>query len=328
VPTYDQSIRPARRAFLQTVGAEALRELHRCSGWRHLGVALQPLGVLAAAVFVVLRYGDRWYAWIPASVAIGFAIFSLTVLLHEVVHGVVFTQRRPRAERVLAYLYAVASGLAPTQFFRWHLDHHDHLGTADQDPKRAWLTPKRVRRWFKALYLTPALFPIYFRAARQAAVGYPADVRRRIRHERILTTSFHLLVLAGIVAWGGWLLALKLYGIPVFFVFPVAFTLNRLGQHYDVDPTDPARWGTLMRPSPWLWDRVFLWSNYHLEHHYFPRVPCYRLPALRRALEPFFAAREVPSRSYAGLLRQWFAENRVPHTDWSQAACPKIDSAA
>ena len=28
----------------------------------------------------------------------------------------------------------------------------------------------------------------------------------------------------------------------MFFVFPVAFTLNRLGQHYDIDPADPAKW--------------------------------------------------------------------------------------
>ena len=28
----------------------------------------------------------------------------------------------------------------------------------------------------------------------------------------------------------------------------------------------------------WFWDFAFLNSNYHLEHHYFPGVPFYRLP--------------------------------------------------
>ena len=32
----------------------------------------------------------------------------------------------------------------------------------------------------------------------------------------------------------------RVYAVPVFLVFPVAFVLNRLGQHYDIDPTDPA----------------------------------------------------------------------------------------
>ena len=31
----------------------------------------------------------------------------------------------------------------------------------------------------------------------------------------------------------------------------------------------------------WFWDFLFLNSNYHLEHHYFPGVPFYRLPQVR-----------------------------------------------
>ena len=78
-----------------------------------------------------------------------------------------------------------------------------------------------------------------------------------------------------------------LYAVPVFLVFPPAFALNRLGQHYDIVPAEPAKWGTRMARSP-FWEFVYLWSNHHLEHHYFPAVPFYRLPALNAALEPFF----------------------------------------
>ena len=94
----------------------------------------------------------------------------------------------------------------------------------------------------------------------------------------------------------------------MFFIFPIAFTLNRLGQHYDIDPADPAKWGTLMR-GHWFWDFAFLNSNYHLEHHYFPGVPFYRLPRLQRALVPFYEQQEHaladvrPSWSTAGSSR-------------------------
>ena len=37
-----------------------------------------------------------------------------------------------------------------------------------------------------------------------------------------------------------------------------------------------------------FWEIVYLWSNYHLEHHYFPAVPFYRLRELNAALTPFF----------------------------------------
>ena len=52
----------------------------------------------------------------------------------------------------------------------------------------------------------------------------------------------------------------------------------------------------------WFWDFAFLNSNYHLEHHYFPGVPFYRLPALQRALVPFYERQGMRWRNYAGLL--------------------------
>jgi fatty acid desaturase len=316
--TYDQAIREVRAEIRQTVDAQTLRTLHRRSGWRHALVALGPLLVLVVAVLLALRFGDRPWIWVPASIAIGFAIFSLTVLLHEVVHGLITERTMPRLRALLAWAYAVPSGLAASQFKRWHLDHHRWLGTDDLDPKRAELSPKRTARWLKALYFTPGLFPIYFRAAKRAGSVYPAELRGRIRKERWIGIGFHLGVLVSLIVFAGPLAALRVYVIPVFFVFPVAFTLNRIGQHYDVQASDPARWGTLLEPSPWLWDPIFLWSNYHLEHHLFPGVPCYRLRALRRALAPFFEARGVPSRSYGGLLIDWLLRNRKPHTDWAR----------
>jgi fatty acid desaturase len=314
--TFDQASRTFLPELARSLGTEPLRLLHRPSGWRHAWVALQPLAVLAASVFAILRWPDLWYAWVPASIAIGFCVFSLTTLLHEVVHQTVFASRRPRLNRLLGHLYACPSGLSQTQFTRWHLDHHATLGTTDQDPKRAYLSPKRQARWFKALYVTPALFPIYFRAARKAMAGYPPEVKRRIRVERTAAILLHLAIPTVLWLTLGPVYALKLHLLPVFVVFPVAFTINRLGQHYDVDASDPAAWGTLLEPSPFLWDRIYLFSNYHLEHHYFPRVPCYRLPALRRLLDPFFVQRGIPARRYGGLLWDWFVRNAKPHARW------------
>jgi fatty acid desaturase len=314
---YHESSKALRAELAHAIPKERLKGLHEVSGWRHAAVVLRQAVVLAAAVFVILRWGDRWWAWIPASVAIGFVVFGFLHLLHEVVHRTVFASHASPWNRVLGLVYGTLGGLSASQFERWHLDHHEWLGTTDKDPKRANLTPKRVARWFKALYATPALFPIYFRAAARAAAGYEPALRRRIAWERRATTVFHLGLAATLWATLGFEAAAKLHLVPVLVVFPVLFTVNRLGQHYDVDPDDPAAWGTLLVPSPWSWDVLFLWTNYHLEHHYFPRVPMYRLPALRRELDPFFEARGIRPRSYAGLLWDWFVRNRAPHTDWA-----------
>ncbi len=313
---WDKAASTFRSDLAAAVPTETLRALHKIVPWRHALIVLRQLVVLVAAVIVILAYSDLWYAWVPASIVIGFVIFDFTVLVHEVVHEVVVADRKSAWHRVLGHLYALPSGLSCSQFTRWHLDHHDHLGTDDADPKRHYLTPKIVTRSYKALYLTAALFPIYFRAARAAARDYPADLTRRIAWERRAAILLHLAIPALLWWQLGYMAALQLHLLPVFVVFPVAFTLNRLGQHYDIDPEDPAQWGTVMRPSPLLWDRIFLWSNYHLEHHYFPRVPMYHLPALHRALKPFFDERKMRRRTYGGLLFDWLVRNRTPHTRW------------
>ena len=297
-----------------------MRDLHRKSAVRHFIVAVRQFAILAFATWGLIRFRNP-IIWIPLALVQGFTIFDFTILLHEVVHHTVFERRRPLIERALALLYAIPSGISASQFTRWHLDHHAELGSAEDDPKRHHLSPKVNKPWFKLLYCTPALFPIYFRAARREAATYPDDLQHTIGWERKVSVAAHLIAIALLWYFFGFYAAVRTSIIPVFFVFPIAFTLNRLGQHYDIDPDDPAKWGTLMK-GHWFWDFAFLNSNYHLEHHYFPGVPFYRLPQLQRALLPFYQRRRMRWQSYGRLVYGWLIENRAPHTNWSAPASP------
>jgi fatty acid desaturase len=313
----------ALRAELgEAMSRDAMRALHCKSAWRHGIVSARQFAILGLATWGLIRF-ENPFIWIPLALVQGFTVFNFTILLHEVVHHTVFDRRRPAGERILAFLYAIPSGISPSQFTRWHLDHHAELGSAEEDPKRHHLSPKRNARWYKLLYCTPVLFPIYFRAARKESATYEADLQRRIAMERRVSIAAHLLALGAVWYFFGWYAAVRTNIIPVFFVFPIAFTLNRLGQHYDIDPDDPAKWGTLLR-GHWFWDFAFLNSNYHLEHHYFPGVPFYRLPALQRALIPFYERKGTRWQTYGRLLYGWFVENRAPHTDWSRDAAPAL----
>jgi fatty acid desaturase len=311
---YSQHAAAFRAELGRVIDRDTVRALHAKAPVRHLLVAARQFALLAGATWAVVSFSDPW-VWIPLAVVSGVTIFNFTVLLHEVVHHAIFERRRPALERLIGYLYAIPSGISATQFTRWHLDHHAQLGSSEADPKRHHLSPKVNARWYKLLYCTPALFPIYFRAARRESVTYPHEVQRRIARERRVSMACHLAALVGLAWWGGWDVALRAYVVPVFFVFPVAFTLNRLGQHYSIDPGDPAAWSTLVR-GHWFWDVVYLNSNYHLEHHYFPGVPFYRLPALQRALQPFYEQRGLHWHTYGGLIRGWLVDNQAPHTKW------------
>src|SRR5512145_2791904 len=171
-----------------------MRQFHRKSAWRHLLVAARQFGILGVATWALIRF-ENPLIWVPIAVVQGFTIFNFTVLLHEVVHHTVFVRRRPLAEQILGLIYAVPSGISASQFTRWHLDHHAELGSDEDDPKRHHLSPKVNARWYKLLYCTPVLFPIYFRAARREAASYPPELQRRIGRERRLAVAAHLSVL-------------------------------------------------------------------------------------------------------------------------------------
>ncbi|MFZ2492237.1 MAG: fatty acid desaturase [Thermoanaerobaculia bacterium] len=322
---YSEHARQLRADLAAEVPAEALRELHRRRPLLHAVIAIANVAALAGSA-VAIALLDQWYLWLPFAFVAGFAVFDFTVLLHEVVHRTVIDPRRNLLYRLLGLAYAIPSGISATQFTKWHLDHHAGLGSDEEDPKRHYLSPKINARWLKLLYFTPALFPIYFRAAARETASYPPELRRRIARERLVTIGFHLSLLA-LIAWaGGPFMAWKLYVVPVFLVFPIAFALNRLGQHYDIDPADPAQWSTLVKGSR-FWSSVFLFSNYHLEHHYFPAVPFYNLPKLQTVLLPFFEKRGMKPVGYGQLLWGYLVLNRRPHTKFAEAPRPTLAQA-
>lgn len=295
------------------VDAESLAKLHRISGFRHAVTALRLILSVAVIASITARYSSPW-VWVPLGLVQGIHVLGFLILLHDAIHGLVFKNPHPRADRFLAFLYALPAGISALQFSRWHLDHHTELGSNVHDPKRAYLTPKIIRRWFKALYCTPFLFVIYSRASAKEAKSYDPRFRSAIRGERMVVLAVHFLLI-------GWLASVdaavlwRAYIFPLFFMFPIAFTINRLGQHYDIDPRSPEKWSTRIDGNP-IVRFLFLASNHHIEHHYYPGVPLYRLAALNRLLRPFFAARGIDNRSYSGLLFDWFVRNKTPHTAW------------
>jgi fatty acid desaturase len=317
---YSEHAQFVKQELAAEIDREEIRKLHRIQPARHFLIVLRQLLLVAGSVFILIRYDTPWI-WIPAAFALGFTIFNFTVLLHEVVHNAVFEPGKKSRlfNRIAGLFYAFPSGISASQFTKWHLDHHAELGSTTDDPKRFYLSPKRNKRWLKILYFTPALFFIYFRAAARETATYAQDLQTRINRERLFTILFQLVLAALCYFPGGPGVLLRVYVVPVFFVFPIAFALNRLGQHYNIRPTDPAQWSTLVKSS-WFWNFWFLYSNFHLEHHYFPGVPFYNLLRVHQLLQPFYARRGMKAYSYSELFYRYIVLNEAPHTDWEPAS--------
>lgn len=313
--SYYKNIGSLKNDLGAAIPREELRDLHRVSALRHFLVAGRHWALFLLCGWALIQDQYRWL-WPIAAILQGANILGFLILVHEQVHQVIFEKRRPRLEYFLGLLYAAPSAISVTQFTHWHLDHHNELGHPEDDPKRAHLSPKKNSRWLKLLYCTPALFAIYAKAAKEEVATYAPQERSRITRERLLNLVVHLGAVAAIwLTVDGWAVV-RAWVIPVFFCFPPFFVLNRLGQHFDIDPTDPAKWSSRVDGNP-IWRFLFLWSNFHIEHHYYQRVPFYNLTKLNRSLQPFYRQRGIRNHSYHQMLWGWFVKNKQAHTDWS-----------
>ena len=98
-----------------------------------------------------------------------------------------------------------------------------------------------VRNWYVRTEAVRREFVELLDADRLRRLHAPSG----LRHGLIALRQALLLLLCAVLIvrhhdrWYVWLpsaILLQLYVLPLFFVFPVAFTINRLGQHYDIEP--------------------------------------------------------------------------------------------
>ncbi len=149
----------ALRAELgRTVPRDLLRDLHEKVPGRHFLVAARQFLILGVTTWALVRFSNP-LVWIPLALVQGFTVFNFTVLLHEVLHDLVFAERRPIAERALALLYAVPSGISASQFTRWHLDHHAELGSDEDDPEAPPSVAEAERAMVQAAVLHAGALP-------------------------------------------------------------------------------------------------------------------------------------------------------------------------
>ena len=209
--------------------------------------------------------------WIPLAFVQGFTVFNFTILLHEVVHHTVFRAAAPVAERAARAALRSAErdlrepvhALAPRP--------PRGAGFERGRPEAPSPVTEGQRALVQAALLHAGALPDLLPRRAPRIVDLPGcAAAQTIACERAALPLVFISTAIAVLWYAfGFTRPLATSIIPVFFVFPIAFTLNRLGQHYDIDPDDPAKWGTLMR-GHWFWDFAFLNSNYPLHHRQDP----------------------------------------------------------
>jgi fatty acid desaturase len=215
--------------------------------------------------------------FVLAVMVIGARQLGLAILMHDAAHGLLFTDRRVN-EWVGSWLCA-APVFTSLQLYRpYHLAHHRHT-QQPEDPDLGLSAPFPITR--RSLW----------RKIGRDLAGRTAYQRRLEQFRRGLAKESkafvaNLLLLGALAAAGYWWLYPLLWLLPLATWYQLVSRIRNIAEHAMVpDNDDPLRNTRTTLAS--LVERLFVapyWVNYHLEHHLFMFVPCWRLAEAHRVL--------------------------------------------
>lgn len=267
---------------------------------RRLGAKSNLVGALLVLhAWGLIAAGMALFAWWPnpftfllGVMVIGGRQLGLAILMHDAAHGLLFADRRLN-ETVGSWFCAFPVFTSLTLYRPYHLQHHRFTQQA-QDPdlglSQAFPTSRTSLRRKIVRDLTGQT--AFLRRGEQIrrALG-PADASLGLQLANLWRKEkgplvVNAVLLASLSAAGYWSLYPVMWLLPLATWYQLVSRVRNIAEHAVVpDNDDPLRNTRTTSANPLM--RLLVapyWVNYHLEHHLFMFVPCWRLPHAHRAL--------------------------------------------
>jgi len=276
--------------FRSAVPRPRLKQLMRRSDWPAVRDTVIWLGLIGLFAGLGIAFWGSWLA-APFLLAYGLLYGSTSdSRWHESGHGTAF-----RTRWLDEGLYQLASFMImrdPTTW-RWsHTRHHTDTLIVGRDPEIAVMRPARLARLLvnlAGLIDVPMAFWLMVRHAAGRLTAAEADYVPEPERRRVYRTArVHLAVYAATIALAAglrsWLPVVliggpRLYGACLLYVY--GFT-----QHAGMGENVLDHRLNTRTVKMCVVNRFLYWNmNYHVEHHMFPLVPYYRLPALHEEVK-------------------------------------------
>ncbi len=255
--------------------------------------------VALAGVAPALIWWNAWtVAW--AFVAVPLAAHGFAILSHDAVHYRLFSDRR--LNEAVGRMCGFLIGVSMRTYRVVHRLHHNHLYDRDIDPDIALMAGYPRGRTYLFRKLAIDLTGITAYKNYSYFMGRPATnretnkrvkplddtsprLRDQAKQDRIAVGVFHVAMLVLAIASGWWLEYLLLWFLPLVTVFQAILRIRAVLEHGAVtdysSPKTASR--TNLVPASWGWLIFPHQVNYHIEHHLYPSVPHYNLPACHKA---------------------------------------------
>jgi fatty acid desaturase len=282
------------------------RALTARSRWRGLWLVAHCWGVIGLA----MAMGMLWPVTIPLTVLfIGTRQLGLFILMHDGAHGLLHPNRRVN-DWVARWLCSSSLG----EYRPYHLQHHRFVQQAE-DPdlglsapfpiSRASLKRKLLRDLTGQTFYKQRIAPLLVAAASDPASPLARNSQELVRGWRFVIGN--ALGFALFAAAGFWWVWFVMWLLPMATWLPLVTRIRNIAEHALVgrDQADPLRQARTTQAN--FIERALLapyWVNYHLEHHLFTQVPCWKLPEAHALLRRRgVIARMEVQPGYATVLR-------------------------
>jgi fatty acid desaturase len=247
---------------------------------------------LIAASMALFAWWPNPFTFLLGVMVVGGRQLGLAILMHDAAHGLLFANRRLN-DGVGTWLCAWPVFTSLALYRPYHLRHHRFTQQAE-DPDLGLSAPfpisrASLRRKIVRDLTGQTAFQRRGEQIRRALGPADASLAERLgnfwRKEKG-SLSANVLLFAVLAAAGYWWLYPVMWLLPLATWYQLISRIRNIAEHAVVpDNDDPLRNTRTTQANPV--ERLLLapyWVNYHLEHHLFMFVPCWRLPAAHRAL--------------------------------------------
>ena len=239
--------------------------------------------LLYAAGVSLVAWLENPFLLVLVSVFLGSGLHAFTILQHDCGHESAYRSKTANlwVGRVLAWFIVMPF----TTFTAIHKRHHAYLGDPEKDPDE----------WFYAggpfsVFIREWLFLPRFLKESLTSKFRP-ETRKRVVREFVFNVASWGCIVALCAFLGALQFLFFAWFLPLAILSLIISPISRGYEHYPMtymDRSDETR-RSLRHNTITISNRLisFFWANitYHVEHHLYPRVPFYRLPAVHRLLE-------------------------------------------
>ena len=321
IPADDISVNPVvkhphntARIVPERLPAATVKQLSELAPWRSVRATAEEWLIIAAAIAVPTLF---WHPllYLLAVIVIGSRQHALLILGHDAAHYRVLRVRWQND--LFANLLMMWPTFASVEGFRkFHGTHHQYTNLPEDGNRHIWYThdaagelapdwrfPK-TRLGLAALLVRRAMFVTGLFWIVRGLIGtvlIPAP-----RWMLAAQLSFFGSVAAALTLFGAWS-GFLLYWIVPYCTGHIAVEYARLICEHSAVESDEEEYAITRTTIPTFLERLFVLPRnvgYHLEHHWYPSVPWYRLPELHEALmqREGFERNAVVSRSVLASL--------------------------